>query len=342
MKFDYIIGNPPYQEETEGNNRATPIYNYFIEQSCKLASKTMLITPARFLFDAGQTPKSWNRQMLSDVHLKVEWYEPHADKVFPQAEIKGGVAVTYHDETQEYEPINVFIPAKPLKALAKRLDALGIHERNVSELVVGAVPYSYSRSLRENHAEWIPLLGKSGDLRTNALDNLADKVFFEVRPHDEHEYVQIYGLYKKTRKAMWVRQDYLNTASNFAGWKVLLPKASGNGDYGEGLAEMIVVGPKVGHTQSFISMGDFTYREEALALQKYLSTKFARALLGIFKVTQDITARVFKYVPLQDFTSSSDIDWSQSVADIDKQLYKKYNLTGEEIDFIEKNVKEMK
>ena len=89
-------------------------------------------------------------------------------------------------------------------------------------------------------------------------------------------------------------------------------------------------------------MGDFTYREEALALQKYLSTKFARALLGIFKVTQDITARVFKYVPLQDFTSSSDIDWSQSVADIDKQLYKKYNLTDEEIDFIEKNVKEMK
>ena len=342
MKFDYIIGNPPYQEETEGNNRATPIYNYFIEQSYKLASKTMLIAPARFLFDAGQTPKSWNRQMLSDVHLKVEWYEPHADKVFPQAEIKGGVAVTYHDDTQEYEPINVFIPAKPLKALAKRLDALGIHERNVSELVVGAVPYSYSHSLRENHAEWIPLLGKSGDLRTNALDNLADKVFFEVRPHDEHEYVQIYGLYKKTRKAMWVRQDYLNTASNFAGWKVLLPKASGNGDYGEGLAEMIVVGPKVGHTQSFISMGDFTYREEALALQKYLSTKFARALLGIFKVTQDITARVFKYVPLQDFTSSSDIDWSQSVADIDKQLYKKYNLTGEEIDFIEKNVKEMK
>ena len=102
----------------------------------------MLIAPARFLFDAGQTPKSWNRQMLSDVHLKVEWYEPHADKVFPQAEIKGGVAVTYHDDTQEYEPINVFIPAKPLKALAKRLDALGIHERNVSELVVGAVPYS--------------------------------------------------------------------------------------------------------------------------------------------------------------------------------------------------------
>lgn len=342
MKFDYIIGNPPFQEETKGNGRKAPLYHIFMEQSYKLAPRTMLITPARFLFDAGQTPKSWNRKMLNDTHLKVESYEPHADRVFPQAEIKGGVAITYYDDTQDFQPILVFIPAKPLKDLSTRLEAAGIDKQNVAELVVGAVPYRYSEKLRDDHPEWISLLGKSGDLRTNALDNLAGKVFFEERPSEEREYVQIYGLYRKFRKAMWVRRDYLNTASNFNGWKLLLPKASGDGDYGETLAEMIVVAPGIGHTQSFISMGDFKHREEALALQKYLKTKFTRALLGIYKVTQDVTARVFKYVPLQDFTSASDIDWSQSVSDIDKQLHKKYNLSDDEIDFIEKNVKEMK
>lgn len=88
-------------------------------------------------------------------------------------------------------------------------------------------------------------------------------------------------------------------------------------------------------------MGNFDTEQEADSLVKYLKTKFARALLGILKVTQDITPRVWKFVPLQNFTSESDIDWSKSVAEIDQQLYVKYDLTHEEIDFIETNVKEM-
>lgn len=74
---------------------------------------------------------------------------------------------------------------------------------------------------------------------------------------------------------------------------------------------------------------------------KYVLTKFARALLGILKVTQDNKRGVWKYVPLQDFTSSSDIDWSKSVHEIDEQLYDKYGLTKDERDFIETHVKEM-
>lgn len=74
---------------------------------------------------------------------------------------------------------------------------------------------------------------------------------------------------------------------------------------------------------------------------KYTKTRFARALLSVLKVTQDNTPAKWKYVPLQNFTSSSDIDWSKSVHEIDQQLYKKYGLTNEEIQFIETNVKEM-
>lgn len=97
----------------------------------------------------------------------------------------------------------------------------------------------------------------------------------------------------------------------------------------------------IGHTQSFMSIGCFETEIEADALLKYVKSKFARTMLGILKITQDNPASKWKYVPLQDFTPNSDIDWSQPVADIDKQLYAKYGLNENEIDFIESHVKEM-
>lgn len=100
--------------------------------------------------------------------------------------------------------------------------------------------------------------------------------------------------------------------------------------------------PLVGTTESFISIGIFDEKSEAEALMKYVKTKFARALLGILKTTQAITPQKWQYVPLQDFTENSDIDWSKSVADIDRRLYAKYGLDENEISFIESHVKEMK
>ena len=75
---------------------------------------------------------------------------------------------------------------------------------------------------------------------------------------------------------------------------------------------------------------------------KYVKSKFARTMLGILKITQHNPPEKWKYVPLQDFTVNSDIDWSQSVAGIDRQLYVKYGLDEQEIEFIETHVKEMK
>lgn len=90
-----------------------------------------------------------------------------------------------------------------------------------------------------------------------------------------------------------------------------------------------------------MSIGSFDSINEAENVIKYIKTKFARLMLGILKVTQAITPGKFKYVPLQDFTADSDIDWSKSIAEIDQQLYKKYGLTPDEINFIETHVKEM-
>lgn len=337
-KFYAVIGNPPYQEESEGNQRNPPIYNLFMDEAYKVSGKVELITPARFLSDAGQTPKEWNRKMLHDPHLKVMEFEQDASTVFSGVEIKGGVAVTYRDEESNFGAIETFVPYEPLRSVLSKVQATDADI--LSGMVTGAVPYKFTDKAKKDHPEYVELMGKSCDLRTNVLDNLYDKLFFRNK-RDDSAYAAIYGLFNKKRECLWIERQYIDVPENFGGYKVLLSKANGAGTYGEKLSSFEIAAKGVGHTQSFVSMGNFETEAEAENLVKYLKTKFARSLLGILKVTQDISPRVWSLVPVQDFTDSSDIDWSKSVAEIDQQLYAKYSLSDEEIDFIETHVKEM-
>ena len=89
MKFDFAIGNPAYQDSTLGDNDtyAPPIYHKFIDAACEIADKVEMVHPARFLFNAGSTPKSWNEKMLNDPHFKVLEYEEDCKKLFTNTEI---------------------------------------------------------------------------------------------------------------------------------------------------------------------------------------------------------------------------------------------------------------
>lgn len=110
--FDYVIGNPPYNEDFENSgdngNFAKPVYNYFMDATYEVAEKVELIHPARFLFNAGSTPKAWNEKMLNDEHFKVMKYEADCTKVFPNTDIKGGIAITYRDEGEAFGKIGTF------------------------------------------------------------------------------------------------------------------------------------------------------------------------------------------------------------------------------------------
>ena len=109
MKFDYIIGNPPYQEETESDStRMPPIYNLFLEEAYKISDRVEMIHPARFLFNAGFTPKAWNEKMLHDEHFKVLYYEAKSGTVFSNTDIKGGIVISYRDATQDFGAIGTF------------------------------------------------------------------------------------------------------------------------------------------------------------------------------------------------------------------------------------------
>lgn len=110
MKFDAIVGNPPYQIMATGNaNGSDPIYHLFIDAACKLGEKVSFIHPARFLFNAGKTPKDWNEKMINDEHYKVVQYWANSGDVFPTVDIKGGVAVTYWDKNKTFEKIGTFV-----------------------------------------------------------------------------------------------------------------------------------------------------------------------------------------------------------------------------------------
>lgn len=344
MKFDFIIGNPPYQEKVIGDNAtyAAPIYNHFIDESYKLSDRVELIHPARFLFNAGSTPTAWNKKMLNDPHLKVLWFEPKSGKLFSGTEIKGGIAITLHDMKKNFGPIGTFTAYPDLNSILKKVyyttNFLGFND-----IVISRTSYRLTDKLHQDHPEIINQLspGHPYDMATNIFDRIP-QVFFNERPDDGNTYIQILGREGNKRCYKYIKREYVNDVKNLDKYKIILPSATGSGQFGESLPAPILATPQIGCTESFIGIGFFDTKDEASAALKYIETKFVRALLGILKVTQHITPEKWKYVPLQDFTENSDIDWSQPVADIDKQLYQKYGLNDKEISFIETHVKEMK
>lgn len=151
----------------------------------------------------------------------------------------------------------------------------------------------------------------------------------------------IRGLVNNVRQSRYIGRKYIQEDIYNDKYKVLVPYSSGNGFFGEMLSSPIIAEPNSGFTQSYIGFGNFDSKLEAEFLKKYIQTKFARGLLSVLKVTQHNNKNTWKKVPNQSFTSESDIDWSRSISDIDQQLYKKYCLTEDEIEFIEKNVQAM-
>lgn len=341
--FDYVIGNPPYQDETLGDNKgfAPPVYDKFLDSAYEVAEKVEMIHPARFLFNAGSTSKQWNEEKLHDSHLKVLRYEENASNVFPNTDIKGGVAITYHDLSHDYGEIGIFTPFTELNSILKKLGD-ELKKKNISDIGVSGYAYHFTDLMHRDHPEAKSKQSKGHeyDLKSNILEKLPS-VFLDNKPDDGNDYAIVIGRENNERVKRYIRREYLNDVSNFDKYKLLIPKASGIGAFGEVLGPSIVVGAHVAHTETFFSIGAFSSEEEAENLFKYLKGKFARALLSVSKKTQNITPRNFVFIPMQDFTPSSDIDWSKSIHDIDLQLYHKYGLDENEIDFIETHVKEM-
>ena len=318
-----------------------------MEEAYKVGHVVELITPARFLFNAGSTPKAWNNKMLQDKHFKVVTYEPDSGKVFNNISIPGGVAVTYYDNNASFAPIEVFSQFEVLNTVRQKI-MMHPDFSSMEAIVVSRTAYRLTEKMHQDHPEAISQLSKGHayDMSSNIFERLP-QIFFDIIPDKANKYIRMYGKIGTERIYKYIRADYVREVSNLYNYKVVMARADGAaGTVGNPIPARIIgtphlEEPSTGTTETFLSIGSFDSKNEGENALKYVKTKFHRAMISILKSTQDITPEKWRFVPLQNFTEASDIDWTQSVADIDRQLYRKYGLTQEEIDFIETHVKEM-
>ncbi len=341
IKFDFIIGNPPYQEEKKSDSpRDLPIYDKFMTAAYQIADKVILITPARFLFNAGFTTKEWNSRMLNDEHLRVLWFEPNSSAVFANTQIPGGVAVTYRDSTTDFGKIGEFIPYAELVSIMRKCKS----ERTMTDMISSRDLFHYSELFFEMYPEKKAVNNNNNVVNSNAFDKFGD-VFTEMPTREDD--ICFLGRYQSKRAKRYILREYIDFNPYISQCKVVFAQTNGGaGTITEGKAAAVMGEPTVfyemsGFTDSFICVGLGNDKKAADNCAKYIRTKFMRALLATLKRTGSITKDKWANVPQQDFTENSDIDWSKPISEIDRQLYRKYGLTQEEIDFIETHVKEM-
>lgn len=335
MKFDVAIGNPPYQE-SRNDTKDIPVYHSFMDAAYTVADKVELITPARFLFNAGATPKKWNEKMLLDKHLKVLSYKQKSDEVFAGTDIKGGVVITFRNSKKDYGAIEVFTSYPELNSIRNKIGNV----KSVSEIMILQLKFNLDK-LYSDYPEMRNNIGSEGRER-RFTSNIFERVPLFCDKKISDDYIMVIGLENNKRITKYFPIKYVDdTHKNLFKYKVMIPKSNGSGAIGEVLSTPLIGEPLIGYTFSFIGIGAFDTRKEAENAMKYIKSKFVRTGLGILKITQDNLPEKWRFVPLQDFTDKSDIDWSKSVNEIDLQLYKKYNLDADEINFIETHVKPM-
>lgn len=334
MKFDFIIGNPPYQEDTLGAGRqAKPVYNLFFNQAKKLNPESIsMIMPSRW-FSGGMGLKPFREEMMNDQSLKVIYDYTNAKDCFPDNSISGGVNyilwkrdykgncrfvnITNGVKTELERALNEF-PVLVRYNLAINI----IHKINdktksyISEITSSLMPFGLSTNYR-------------GRMDRNKNDNIA--------LHSSNNITYI------SKSEIDKGYEYLDK------YKVLVSKTSAehagepskDGKFRVIPSSMKVIGPNEICTHSYFLIGATLDKYEAENIYKYMKTQLVRFLMLMAISGFGLSKNVLIFVPIQDFSSLSDIYWSKSIKDIDKQLYKKYNLSDEEIEFIETNVKEM-
>ncbi len=279
--------------------------------------------------------------MLNDAHFKILEYEEDCGKVFTNTDIKGGIVVSYRDKNRNFGAIDIFTPYPMMNTIlhkvrnAKDFNAM-------TDIIVSSYSYHFTEKVYIDYPNAKGSLSKGHDydFKSNVFSKMPQP-FYEEKPDDGYVYLKILGRESNQRTYRYIRKEYVEDVCNLFSYKVFMSGATGSGAFGETIAPPIIEEPGTGATETFLSIGTLDTLDEAKAVVSYIKTKFARAMFGVLKRTQANTPDKWLYVPLQDFSDNSDIDWSKSIPEIDQQLYRKYGLSEEEINFIETNVKEM-
>lgn len=340
MNFDAIVGNPPYQIMDGGHGSSSlPVYNIFVEK-CKLLNPHYLsiIMPSRWM-TGGKGLDGFRTNMINDKSISILHDYLKSSSCFESVQIEGGVCYFLWDREN----------TGPCKITSHLTDeTIKISIMYLNELNTDVV-------LRDNR--FVAILSKTKSINDLTLDKIthprnpfgiSSLTSTDILENKENAKYSILGRFDNKRAIKYLSQNFsLSKNESLANsWKVFVSKADGAaGQIGNPIPAKIIGKAEIGFpnmicTETFLAMGPFDSLEFVKALIKYMETKFLRFLVGIRK-NKNMTRDTYAFVPLQDFTDNSDIDWSKSVAEIDQQLYKKYNLSEEEINFIETMIKPM-
>lgn len=234
MKIDAIIGNPPYQVMVDGNGRAKPVYHLFMDLASQLAQRVSLITPARYLFNAGFTPSEWNNKMLNDEHFKVVTYKANSTEIFPTVDIKGGVAVMYRDSKQYFGKIGTFKAYPELYTIAHKVEAL--QEQSLTEIIYAESSYRFDTNKPEVQDLVAKRLGGDRKVISNIFDKLPD-LFTETHGTGT---IGFYGRTKGGRCIRYADSAWFEVHPNLEKYKVIVPKSNGTGAIGEVLSTPLI------------------------------------------------------------------------------------------------------
>lgn len=335
MKFNAIVGNPPYQtssNDKRDTSRDIPVYNLFVSCCKKIdAHYISLIIPSRWMA-GGLGLSEFREKMLSDKHLKTLIDYPVSRDVFPNVEIKGGVCYFLRDN--KYNGLcNVINSRNDEKStpVKRKLNEYDIFVRSTISVKI------LHKILHDDFKSIMDFL--SVDKEFGWTSNFSD--FHNIsNGHD----IPLFYNKKGKRLVGYIDRDKITKSKHLIDtWKVMIPKAGSDG--GQRIPDsvlgntFITPSPSV-CTQTYLFIYTDT-QEKCEHIQKYLKTKFFRFLISLRKITQDATKSTYKWVPIQDFTENSDIKWNSSIPEINNQLYAKYNLDDEEINYIEKMIKQM-
>lgn len=332
MKFDVIIGNPPYQLSDGGAQAsAGAIYNKFVEQAIKLKPRYLtMITPSRW-FTGGKNLNDFREKMLHDDRLRIIHDFPDASECFPGVEIKGGVNYFLWDRDHKGE-CNI-ITHKGGKIISE--DTRPLLEENCDVFIRNNELVSIYRKVRKmNEESFIKLVSsmKPYGLRGDFFKNPKKYGLPQIEEKKFNDCLTIYGLLGNKRTERYITKDYPLPKKEFLNeYKIFMARNQGSGIFGETFSEPILAKPGELCTETFIEIGPFKSEQEMKNCYSYIKTKFFRAMVGVRKIDQGASQGVYKYVPIQDFSKA----WT------DEELYKKYNLSKNEIKFIEENVQKM-
>ncbi len=333
MKFNAIVGNPPYQVLDGGGSgdSAKPVYNLFVDIAKAIKPDYLsMIIPAKW-YSGGKGLDTFRNEMLNDKRISYLADYPDSRDCFPSVDVAGGICYFLWDKnyigecsfesfsngssTQNSRNLNEY------DTLVRHLEAENIIKKIQTQSKVFLSTIVFSRNP----------FGLTNKKLTNSTDfNDSISVFSST------------GIF-------YVKKEEIDTNSDLISlWKVIISKTSsehaGQTDK-QGrkrvLSRIETLPPDFVCSESYLLMSVFENQEEAEKLTKYLSSKFSRFLLSTILLTQNISKGMFSFVPLQDFTTNSDLDWGQSIAEIDQQLYKKYGLSEAEVAFVERMIKPM-